>query len=261
MFSSLITHRRLVWQMARREVVGRYQGSMLGLVWSLFHPILMLIIYTFVFGVIFKARWPGVENNEQFAAILFSGLIVYGLFSECIGRAPTLVLQHAAFVKKVVFPLQVLPWITLLSSLFHAAISIGVIIVFLLMVEGSIAWTAALLPVVLVPLLLLIMGIAWLLASLGVFVRDVGQVINVALTAMMFLSPIFYPASAFPEGYRAFFYLNPLTFIIEQTRKVLLWGQMPDWQGLLLYTVVATFCAWMGYLWFQKTRQGFADVL
>jgi len=261
MIQSLIKNKSLIYQMAKREVIGRYKGSAMGLLWSFFNPILMLIVYTFVFGVIFKARWPGVTNNLEFAGILFAGLIVYSLFSECVSRAPSLILSNVNYVKKVVFPLDILPWIALGSSLFHACVSIIVLLVFMLILSGGLHWTIIFFPLVVIPLLLLTMGLSWALASLGTYIRDIGQGIGIVVMAMMFLSPIFYPATAFPESYRVFFYLNPLTFIIEQSRDVLLWGVMPNWQGLSIYFVVSLFVAWLGFAWFQKTRKGFADVL
>lgn len=261
MLQSLIRNKSLIYKMSKREVIGRYKGSVMGLLWSFFNPILMLIIYTFVFSVIFKARWPGVTNNLEFAGILFAGLIVYSLFSECVSRAPSLILSNVNYVKKVVFPLDILPWITLGASLFHAFISIFVLLGFMLVLNGSVHWTIIFFPLILTPLLLLTMGISWALASLGTYIRDIGQGIGIVVMAMMFLSPIFYPASAFPESYRIFFYLNPLTFIIEQSRDVLLWGVMPNWGGLAIYLFFSIVVAWLGFAWFQKTRRGFADVL
>lgn len=261
MMQSLVKNRSLIYQMSKREVVGRYKGSAMGLLWSFFNPILMLMVYTFVFSVIFKARWPGVTNNLEFAGILFAGLIVYSLFSECVSRAPSLILSNVNYVKKVVFPLDILPWIALGSSLFHACISIIVLLAFMLVLSGSLHWTVVFFPIIVLPLLLLTMGISWALASLGTYIRDIGQGIGIVVMAMMFLSPIFYPATAFPESYRVFFYLNPLTFIIEQSREVLLWGHMPNWEGLGIYFLASLVIAWLGFVWFQKTRRGFADVL
>jgi lipopolysaccharide transport system permease protein len=145
--------------------------------------------------------------------------------------------------------------------LFHACISILVLLVFMLVLEGALHWSVVLFPLIVLPLLLLTMGISWALASLGTYIRDIGHAIGIILMAMMFVSPIFYPASAFPESYRMFFYLNPMTFIIEQSRAVLLWGDMPNWEGLGIYFAVSLFVAWLGFAWFQKTRRGFADVL
>ncbi len=261
---SLWQNRSLIAQMSKREVVGRYKGSILGLAWSFFNPVFMLVVYTFVFSEIFKSRWGGVgveESKTQFAIVLFVGMIVLGLFSEVVNRAPTLVLANVNYVKKVVFPLEILPLIVMGAALFHAMISLAVLLSAFFLLNGYLHWTALLLPLVLLPLLILIMGLAWILASLGVFLRDVGQFVTILTTVLTFLSPIFYPVSAVPEAARVFIMANPLTFIIEQSREVLLWGHLPDWSGLGLYTLVALMFAWAGFVWFQKTRKGFADVL
>lgn len=249
--------------MTKREVIGRYRGSYLGLFWSFVNPVLMLSVYTFVFSVVFKARLGQDVSGDKidFALLLFAGLIVFNLFSECISRAHNLILTNVNYVKKMIFPLEILPWITLGSALFHAGISVLVLLLFLVGMGHPISWTLLLLPVVILPLLLLIMGLSWLLASVGVFVRDIGQFIGMMLTTLLFLSPIFYPASALPESVRSYLFLNPLTFIIEQTRAVILFGQLPDWHGLVIYYAVAALVAWAGLFWFEKTRKGFADVL
>lgn len=248
-------------QMSRREVIGRYRGSLAGLAWSLITPVLLLLVYTFVFSQIFSARWGRDVGELEFAGILFAGLIVYTLFSESMTRAPSLIRQNANYVKKVVFPLEILPLVAMAASLFHAMVSLLVLLVFYLIVHGSVAWTAIFAPLVMLPLVMLTLGLSWFVASLGTYVRDIGQGIGIVMTAMMFLSPVLYPASAFPESYRLFFYLNPLTFIIEQMRNVLLWGELPDWSGLFMYFCASGVTAWLGYAWFQKTRKGFADVL
>jgi len=249
--------------MTKREVISRYRGSYLGLLWSLVNPILMLAVYTFVFSVVFKARLGHDVGGDKvdFALLLFAGLIVFNLFSECISRAHNLILTNVNYVKKMIFPLEILPWITLGAALFHAGISVLVLLMFLIVMGHTISWTLLWLPVVILPLLLLIMGLSWLLASVGVFVRDIGQFIGMMLTTLLFLSPIFYPASALPESVRSYLFLNPLTFIIEQTRAVILFGQLPDWRGLVIYYAIAALVAWAGLFWFEKTRKGFADVL
>jgi homopolymeric O-antigen transport system permease protein len=250
--------------MVKREVISRYRGSFLGLLWSFVTPLLMLAIYTFVFSVVFKVRLENVgssDNRFEFALLLFAGLIVFNLFSECISRAPGLILSNVNYVKKIIFPLEILPWVTLGAALFHAGISLLVLLAFLLIVGYSIQWTLIFLPVVVLPLLLLIMGLSWLLASIGVFVRDIGQFIGLVLTMLLFMSPIFYPASALPESVRSYLFLNPLTFIIEQTRGIILYGELPDWGGLMIYYTVAVLVAWAGLFWFEKTRKGFADVV
>lgn len=260
---SLWRNRQLIVQMTKREVMGRYQGSALGLVWSFLNPVFMLAVYTFVFSVVFKARWGvgGEESKTQFALVLFVGMIVHGLFAEVANRAPGLILSNANYVKKVVFPLEILPVVSMGAALFHSLLSLGVLLIVFVLFNGYLHWTAVLAPLVVLPLVILTLGLAWMLASLGVFLRDMGQPIGIITTVMMFLAPVFYPITALPEELRPWIMANPLTFIIEQAREVLIWGRLPNWIGLGLYTLAATVIAWASYAWFQKTRKGFADVL
>jgi len=261
---SLWRNRRLIVQMTKREVVGRYQGSAMGMAWSFFNPVFMLVVYTFVFSEVFKSRWGGMggdDSKTQFAVVLFVGMIVLSLFSEVLNRAPGLILANVNYVKKVVFPIEILPVITMGAALFHSLISLGVLLAAFTIFNGYLHWTAIFLPLVLLPLVIITLGLAWMLASLGVFLRDVGQTIGLITTVLMFLSPVFYPVTAVPERFRSFIMANPLTFIIEQARDVLIWGNLPNWFGLGIYTLAATVVAWAGYAWFQKTRKGFADVL
>jgi lipopolysaccharide transport system permease protein len=259
---SLWRNRQLIFQMTRREVVGRYKGSVLGLAWSFFNPVFMLTVYTFVFSEIFKSRWSGAsESKTGFAVLLFTGLIVQSLFAEVLNRSPGLILGNVNYVKKVVFPIEILPIVTIGAALFHSLISVSVLLVAFLLFNGYLHWTVILVPFVLLPLVILVTGISWMLASLGVFLRDVGQTITIITTVLMFLSPVFYPVSAVPERFRVWIMANPLTFIIEQAREVLILGHLPNWTGLSIYTVVAVVIAWAGFAWFQKTKKGFADVL
>lgn len=262
MFASLWRHRELVKASAKREVLGRYRGSFLGLLWSFFNPLFMLAVFTFVFSVIFQARWGGGSGSKtEFALVLFAGLLVFNLFAECINRAPGLILSNANYVKKVVFPLEILPFVGLLSALFHTLISLGVWLIAYALFFGIPHLTVLYLPLVLLPFCLFLMGLSWALASLGVFLRDVSQFIGLLTTALMFLSPIFYPVTAFPEDYRYILYLNPITTVVEQTRDVLFWGKTPDFLMLAIYWGVTLGIAWLCFAWFQKTRKGFADVL
>ena len=259
---SLWTNRQLIARMGQREIIGRYKGSAMGLAWSFITPLFMLAIYTFVFSVVFQARWgTSEESKTQFAVVLFAGLIVHTLFSDVINRAPQLVLGNVNYVKKVVFPLEILPVVQLLSATFHALVSVVVLIAAQLVFQGSLPITALLLPVVLLPFLLLTLGLAWWLASLGVFVRDVGQTISLVTSVMLFMSPVFFPVQSLPPALQPWMHLNPLTFVIEQVREVVVWGRLPDWQGLAVYSIASIATAWLGFAWFQKTRKGFADVL
>lgn len=260
--ASFWRHRELILQLAKRDVIGRYRGSALGILWSFAQPLLMLAIYTLVFGVIFKARWSGGgELKAEFALVLFSGLLVFNIFAECVNRAPRLILDNANYAKKVVFPLEVLPWVPMASSLFHAGVNFAVWLTFYLFVLGVPPPTILLLPIVIIEMVLLTIGLSWFLASLGVYVRDIAPLIGIVVSALMFLSPIFYPVSAIPEDYRFLFYSNPLTFVVEQTRDFLIWGRTPALWPTLWYLALCGGIAWLGFAWFQKTRRGFADVL
>lgn len=262
MVRSLVGNRMLIYQLAKREVISRYRGSLMGLAWSFFNPLLMLAVYTFVFSVVFNARWGGdTTHRGDFAIILFAGILVHGIFAECVNRAPGLIIGNASYVKRVVFPLDTLPWVAMGAALFHASVSLAVLLLAQVLIRGVLPATALLFPLVVFPLVLFTMGLAWLLAALGVFVRDIGQVTSIFSTALLFLAPVFYPVQALPEGIRRWIYLNPLTFIIEQAREVLIWGRMPDLAGLGAYALFAAVVAWLGYACFNKMRRGFADVI
>jgi lipopolysaccharide transport system permease protein len=255
-------NRDLIRQMTIREIVGRYRGSVLGIVWSVINPVLLLAVYTFVFSVVFNARWnTGSESKTEFAIVLFAGMIVYGLFAECLNRAPGLILANPNYVKKVVFPLEILPWVTLGVAAFHALISVVVLSVFFLAINHTLQWTVVLLPMVIMPLALVTLGLMWFLASLGVFLRDVGQVVGLFTTVLMFASPVFYPITSIPAEYRSYLYLNPLSAIIEQARDVMVWGRVPDVSTWSLLMASSLLIAWLGFAWFQRTRHGFGDVM
>jgi lipopolysaccharide transport system permease protein len=260
---SLWRNRQLILQMVKRDVIGRYKGSVMGVMWSFFNPMFLLVIYTFVFSVVFKARWGGglPESKSQYAILLFVGMIVHSLFAETLNRAPVLIMSNVSYVKKIVFPLEILPVVALCSGLFHALISVLVLAVALVVINNNLQWTIVFFPLILLPFLVLTLGIAWALASLGVFLRDIAQPIGLIMTVLLFASPVFYPITALPEFIRPWLMLNPLTFIIEQARAVLIFGQIPDWIGLATYSFVSVVITWIGYAWFQKTRKGFADVL
>jgi lipopolysaccharide transport system permease protein len=255
-------NRELIYSLTQREILGRYRGSLLGIFWSLFTPLLMLAIYTFVFSVVFQARWGGTSGSRtEFALVLFAGLMPFYLFSETINRAPGLILANVNYVKKVVFPLEILPVVSLGAALFQFAMSMLVWLVFMTILRGLPPFTILSLPLVLLPFLLIILGFSWFLASFGVYVRDIGQFISVLVTVLMFLSPLFYSISALPEQYHLLLFMNPLTFVIEQARGVMIWGESLSWQAWGLYLLVSLTIAWVGFFWFMKTKKGFADVI
>ncbi|MGB8293539.1 ABC transporter permease [Rhizobium ruizarguesonis] len=256
-------NRYLVWQLTKREIAGRYRGSTLGLTWSIVNPLLMLVVYTFVFSVVFKARWDvGTEDSKSgFAIILFAGLILNNFFAECVNRAPTLIVANVNFVKKIVFPVELLPVVSTLSALFHLLISIIILLLAEIVLTGSLPWTALGLPLLIVPFFIACVGIGWLLASVGVYIRDIAYITGLLTTIALFVSPVFYPISAVPPSFRLWIELNPLTFVFETGRGMLVQGLLPGVIPLLVFWLGCTMVGLFGFYWFERTKRGFADVL
>jgi lipopolysaccharide transport system permease protein len=260
--AAVIDHPSLTWELTKRDVLGRYRGASFGLFWSLLSPFLMLSVYTFAFGTVMGSRWPEVESGgASFAIVLFAALIVHGFFAECLTKAPQLVASQPNFVKRVVFPLDVLPWPMVLSAGFHALANLVVFLVLQWVLDGRVEATALWFPLVLLPLVALALALGWALSALGVYLRDIGQVMPLASVALLFLSSAMVPPSVVPEEHRWLFTLNPLSFIMEQSRDVLVRGLAPDLGGLALYAVVAIALACASRALFERLRRGFADVL
>jgi lipopolysaccharide transport system permease protein len=260
---ALWQHRELWWRLTEREVLGRYRGSLLGVAWSFLNPLAMLAVYTFIFSQVFKARWGSLDTTGPlgFAINLFAGLIVFNLFSECVNRAPGLILANPNYVKKVIFPLEILGCVTVGSACFHALTSLGVLTAFELIGLRRLPYTFLWLPVVWLPLLLGCLALTWLLAALGVFIRDVGQLITLAVSMLMFLSPIFFPISALPTRWQPLLALNPLATVIEQTRRVLVEGQPPGLGYLVVAPLLTIVICELAFRSFEKAKRAFADVI
>ena len=256
-------NRSLLWQFARRDVLGRYRGSLLGLAWSFLTPLLMLGVYSFVFVGVFRQTWPGGANGGglEFSLQVFAGLLVFNLFAEVAGKAPNLIVDQPNLVKKVIFPVELLAWVTVLSGIFHLLISAGTLLLVLLVARGGLPLSALALPLVLLTFIPFLLGLAWFLSAIGVFVRDVGNVMAMVVSLIMFMSPVFYSVKSLNPDLQFWMGLNPLTLIIEQVRAVLLLGHWPDWGALGLYTLLAGVFAVAAGTFFQLTRKGFADVL
>lgn len=261
--ASLYRNRQLLLDLALRETTSRHKGSALGIFWTLLTPLFLLCIYTFIFSEIFKSRWPDLNDASKasFAIILFSGLIAFNFFSECLSRAPSVIVANQNFVKKIIFPLEILPCVTLLSALIQFLISLAILFVFQIILMGRIPLTALLAPLAFLPLFMLTLGLSWFLAAAGVYIRDIGHTIGLILTALLFLSPIFFPLSSFPEEWRHFASLNPLALPIEQLRNVIVFSKGLDMSYMLYYTAFALIIMWLGYWSFQASRRGFADVI
>lgn len=256
-------HRELWWRLTEREILGRYRGSILGMAWSFITPLAMLAVYTFIFSQVFNARWGGLEQTGPlgFAINLFAGLIVFNLFSECAMRAPSLIVSNPNYVKKVVFPLEILSCVAVGNALFHILTSLCILIVFELIAFQSIPLTLFWLPLVWLPLTLGSLACSWLLSAAGVFLRDIGQLIGVGINMLMFLSPIFFPLSALPERWQPLLRINPLAQVIEQTRRVAVQGVNPDLTYLLFGILITLLACELSFRGFQKSKKAFADVL
>ena len=262
MLETLAQRRSLLAELTKREILGRYRGASIGLLWSLISPFLMLMVYTLAFGYILRSRWPGTSGSTaDFALILFVGLVVHGFFAECLTRAPQLVLSNPGYVKRVVFPLEILACSMTLTALFHLAMNLVVLVALKWFWHGELYWHMLLLPLVIAPLAILTVAVGWFLSALGVYLRDISQFVGVLATAMLFLSSAISPLESLPEDYRWVFRANPLTLIIDQAREVVIWGRMPDWTALGIYTACVSGLALLALAFFRRMRGGFADVL
>lgn len=261
-FSALFEHRDLTRELTRRDILGRYRGANFGLLWSLIGPLMMLVIYTMAFGHILGSRWNQASGDTAaFGVVLFLGIIVHGFFAECFARSPRLMVDNANYVKRVVFPLHVLPWSVVLSALFHMAMNLIVFVVLSVVLYGKFSFYIFLVPLVVAPLVLLTVAACWVVSSLGVYLRDINQAVPMVVTALLFLSSAIVPVDSLPERYRVIFELNPLTFFIDQMRDVALWGRLPDWIGLLKSTAAGLIAMYLSYAWFRFSSKGFADVI
>jgi lipopolysaccharide transport system permease protein len=262
-FSSLIDNKELIYQLSKRDILARYRGTGFGVAWSIFTPLLMLVLYTFVFSFVFKARWGEASElpREIYALVLYAGMIVHGLFCECLTRSSTLMQSNISYVKKVVFPLDALNWVIFFSSVFQTLIGLILLIVADLLITGNVSMKILFVPLILIPFSMLIMGFCWFVSSLGVYFRDVAQLTTIFSTVLMFASPIFYPTSILPESIRGIMYLNPLTYFIEEFRNILIWDRLPNFEYLIIVYIISFLVYFLGFHFFQRTRRGFADVL
>jgi lipopolysaccharide transport system permease protein len=256
-------HAGLIRQLAVREVAARYRQSWLGTLWTVITPLLMLATYTFVFRLVFKLRWGtgGTESDLGFALRLYAGLAVFNFFSECVSRAPRLILDQPHLVKKVIFPIEILSWVNALAALAQLGVALGLLLLLRLADQGHLPLSAWALPLVWLPLLPLCVGLGWLLSSVGTYVRDVGQIVALAMGLLMFLSPIFFPVQSLPEVVQPWIALNPLALPITLTHTVLLDGQWPDWGAWATHLMGCLALAWLGAVFFRAARKGFADVV
>lgn len=255
--------RHLWYQLTRREIQSRYRGSFLGMAWSILQPLLVLVVYAFVFSVVFKARWSGEgeDSKGRFAVILYSGLVAFNIFSDCLTRAPQLVAANGNFVKKVIFPLEILPLVTLSAVLFHACINALVLMAFYLPIMGWPPVTALAAPLALIPVIFMTLGMSWALAAVGVYFRDLQHMMGTLITMFLFLTPIFYPVHALPPWAAKWIWLNPMALAVEQFRNLLIFGKAPEMIPFLILLGSSLSLAALGFALFVKMKKGFADVL
>jgi lipopolysaccharide transport system permease protein len=259
-------YRYLIGQFTRREVLVRHKGTSLGLLWAIVQPLITLAVYTFIFGMVFQNKsWHehqlGGPPWTNFVLHFFVGFILYGFFADCVNRAPGLITEHPNLVRKVMFPVEILPVIAAGAGLVYSAVAVALLLVATLAVTGTVSWTLVFLPVVTLPLAMLTLGLSWFLASMGVFIRDMKQVVPVLTQLLFFVTPVFYDVDGIPEQFRPIIELNPLTVIITNGRRCLLWNEMPDWPSLGIVTAFSLVVMVLGYAWFAKGKRGLADVI
>lgn len=257
-------HWSLVTQLTRREVDSRFRQSLMGGLWLVITPLAMLLVLTLVFRQVMGVRWPGLSHEEShlaFALRLYAGLALFQFFADAVNRAPMLVLSQPQLVKKVVFPLELLAWVNVGSALVGLLVSGALLLAGVVWLQGGLPVSALALPLVWLPMVPLLLGLGWLLSGMGTYVRDVGQILGPVLSAMMFLTPIFFPVESLPAGVRGWMALNPLAEPITQTRRVLLEGAWPVWDAWALHAAVCMAVAVLGAAWFARVRRGFADVV
>lgn len=251
----------LVLSLTKRELAARYRGSILGIVWALLTPLVMISIFTLIFAGIFKAKFGASSSHWDYALYLFCGLLPWNAFQESVQMSASTIVAHANLVKRVVFPLETLPLSLSLAGVANQMFGTVVLLVAAIVLRHQLHATIIFLPLLLIPQLIATFGISWLIASLGVFVRDLVQGIALVLTAWMYLTPIIYPESLIPDGYRWAINFNPFSALIRNYRRIILDGVTPDWSGLAYFSAFAVLTFLLGYWWFARTRKNFADVI
>lgn len=262
MIKTLIKNHYLVGQLVKKDIQQRYQGSVLGILWSFLVPILMLIIYTFVFSEVFQAKWDiDTSDKYQFALVLFCGLSAFNMVGEVMNRSTVLIASNTNYVKKVIFPLEILPVVTVCSALFNCVISFLILIVAKVILYHNVSSTLYLIILAMIPLIVLSTGLGLLISAISVYLKDVGNIVSVLVTVLMYLSPVFFPLSAVPESFRAVCEVNPMTYIIENFRNVVLYSKIFDWKFYGISCLVAVAVYLLGKVVFMRAKEGFADVL
>ena len=262
MLRIILRNKYLVKKLIVRDIKTKYKGSVLGMFWSWIVPIMMLAVYTFVFSEVFQARWSVDTNDKyQFAMTMFCGLSVFNVMAETMNRSTGLIMQNTNYVKKVMFPLELLPFVTVITAMFNCVVSLVILIVARLVIYKSISPMVLLLLPALIPILIISVGVGLFLSSLSVFLRDMGSIISVIVAVLMYATPVFYSSAAVPEKYRLISNLNPLTYIIENVRRIILYDEWINLQWYISSLITALVFYAIGLLVFKRSKEGFADVL
>ncbi len=259
--TSLWRHRELAWSLAWRDMQARYRGSFAGGLWTYLYPLLMMATYYFVFGVVLQSRFPGDPSREGFVLYFLAGMLPWLAMSEAWGRSPTVLWEHQTFIKKVIFPVEILPMVRLLPGVVSQGVMLALFLLMLLALRGAIPVTALWLPLLVAPQIAFTLGVSFFLAATGAFLRDLATLIGFLLTVIFFLTPICYPESALPAGLAPWLGKSPIFVLVHQSRRVLLEGQAPEWWAVAKLWAVAALVLYVGWRWFAKLRDSFADVL
>lgn len=252
----------LILSLTKREISSKYKGSLLGPLWSVITPLLLLTVYSFVFGVIFQSKWPSFNNSRaDFAIVLFIGMLTFNIFSDSVSKSPWTITSNANFVKKIIFPIEILAIVNVFSSIFNFMMGLIAWLFIMIIFHGLPPITIFLLPIYILPLLILSAGVSWIFSSLGVYFKDIGQFMGVLIMLLMFSSPVFYSIDSIPLSYKIFFELNPIASSINMVRDVALFGVVPSLKLYLLTLFVSSLISYAGYIFFKKTKVGFSDVL
>ncbi len=258
---NLIRYRELIIMMTGRDFSARYRGSLGGLVWSVIQPLVMMVIYTVVFSLFLKIRFSTDASPFTFSVYLLCGLLPWTAFSEGMSRCKDVIRGNINLVKRVVFPLEILPLNLVLAATIQQVIGLVLLLPLAWIVSGNLPLTIFLVPIFLVMQVLFALGMNWITASLAVYIPDIGHLLNMILAVWMFLTPIFYPQDIVPSQALFLFDLNPMARLVQLYRGAFMSGQLPALESMLgtFFFCFATFL--LGYFWFQHTKTGFADVL
>ena len=256
-------HFELFLMLLKQDIQKKYKGNFIGNYWIIITPLFMLSIYTFVFGYVFAVRCPGFLNSNifQFSLVLYCGLAFYNSFNEAISRAPNNIIENVNYLKKAVFPLEILTPILVSSSATNLLINVLLIAIIKSILISPITLNFLFILIVLFAFLTMLLGLSWIFSAVGVYIRDLNHLVTNSVTGLLFLSPIFYPIASLPEWLRPYILFNPISIPVEEARKIIIYNQIPDFYILTIYTLSSLLICIIGYFFFSITKKGFSDVI